>query len=71
MYSKSEKIKIMIDEKTDTVTEDPFKSLLSRYQIGLETTIKGSKFIFDGVDLLHYKCHKTDVNSDGSYINSP
>ena len=32
MYSKSEKIKIMINEKTDTVTEDPFKSLLSRYQ---------------------------------------
>ena len=71
MYSKSEKIKIMINEKTDTVTEDPFKSLLSRYQIGLETTIKGSKFTFDGVDLLHYQCHKTDVNSDGSYINSP
>ena len=36
----------MINGKADEVTEEIFQSLLSRYQIGLETSIKGSEFIF-------------------------
>ena len=33
--------------------------------------MKASKFIFDSVDLLYYKCHKIYLNRGGSYINSP
>ena len=33
--------------------------------------MKGSEFIFDSVDLLHYKCHKTSLNRGGLYIDSP
>ena len=33
--------------------------------------MKGSKFVFDYVHLLHYKCHKINPNSGGSYIDSP
>ena len=33
--------------------------------------MRGSDFIFDSVQLLHYKCHKIDFKSSGSYINSP
>ena len=46
------------------------ESLLSRYQIGLEESIKSSDFIFDCVNLLHYKSHKTNLNDGGSYIDS-
>ena len=28
-------------------------------------------FIFDYVDVLHYKCHKVKLNHGGSYIDSP
>ena len=34
-----------------------FASLFSRYQIGLETSLKGSDLIFDCTDLLYYKSH--------------
>ena len=32
--------------------------------------IKGSKFFFDYVHLLHYRCHKINPDCGGSYIDS-
>ena len=32
--------------------------------------MKGSEFVFDCVDLLHYKYHKINLNHDGSNIGS-
>ena len=40
IHSKNDNIKIMINDKADEVTEELFQSLLSRYQIGLERSIK-------------------------------
>ena len=50
------------------VIEQIFESLLSRYQLGLETSMKGSNFIFDSVELLYHKCHKVNFKLVGSYI---
>ena len=47
------------------------ESLFSRYQIGLETSIRGSDFIFDSVQLLYYKYHNINFKCGGSYIDSP
>ena len=33
--------------------------------------MRGSDFIFDSVQLLYCKCHKTNFKRGGSYINSP
>ena len=33
--------------------------------------MKSSAFIFDGVNLLYYKCHKINFKHGGSYIDSP
>ena len=30
----------------------------------------GSDFIFDGVNLLYYKCHEINFKRDNSYIDS-
>ena len=70
LYSKSDDIEIMINDKADEVIEELFKSLLSRYQIGLETSMKGSTFIIDCVHLLYYKRHKINFKRDGSYVDS-
>ena len=51
MHSKSDDIEIMINGK-DKVFEKRFKSLLHRYHIELETSMRGSDFIFDCVHLL-------------------
>ena len=67
---KSDNIEVMINDKADEVTEELFQSLLSRYQIGLETSVKGSEFAFDCIHLLYCKCHKIDPKRGGSYIDS-
>ena len=58
LHSKSDNTPIMINDKVDEVIEELFQSLLPRYQIGLETSMKDSDFIFDCVHLLYHKCHK-------------
>ena len=47
----------MTNNNLDVITEELFDSVLPRYQIGLNTQMRGSEFIFDCVNLLYYKCH--------------
>ena len=37
MHSESDNIELMMNDKADEIIEELFQSLLSRYQIGLET----------------------------------
>ena len=71
MHTKIDKIEIMIGHETDKIIEELFESLLQRYQEGLEEKLRGSTFIFDSVDLLHYQLNKISLNTAGSYIDSP
>ena len=70
IHSRSDSIEIMLNDKADEVIEEPFHSVLSRYQIELEMSMKGIDFTFDCVHLLHYKCHKINFKHGGSYIES-
>ena len=47
------------------------KISFTKNQEGLEESMKGSEFIPDSVDLLHYQLHKTSLKSVRSYIDSP
>ena len=71
MHSKSNNIEIMVNDKLEDVIKELFQSLLSRYQIGMKTSMRVSDFIFDCVHLLYYKCHEVSFNQGGSYIDSP
>ena len=71
MHSGSDNIELMINDKEDEVIEELFQSILSRYQIGLETSMEGSEFIFYFVNLLQCKCHRINFKCGGSYINHP
>ena len=72
MYTNSDNIDILNGYETDEIIEKLFKSLLERYQGGLEEKMReGSGFVFESVDLLYYKLHKTSLNRGGSYIDSP
>ena len=57
----------MIYDKADEVIKKRFESLLNRYQIELETSMRGSHFIFDRINLLHCKHHKINLKLEGSY----
>ena len=71
IHTKSNNIEIMIDSDTDEIIGDLFKFLLQRYQESLEGKMRGSEFVFDGVDVLHYNLKKISLNRGGSYIDSP
>ena len=65
MHLNNGNIAVMAYDKADEVIEEYFESCLYRCEVGLETSVRGSDFLFDDVYLLHYKCH------NGSYIDSP
>ena len=64
MHSKSDSIKVTTYDIPEQIIEESFESLLSRYQIGLET-----KMIC--FNLMHHKCHKIRFKHGASYIDSP
>ena len=70
MNSKSDNIETMVNDEADEVVKERFDSLKSRNQNNLES-MKDSKFDFDYVHLLYYKCRKISTNCGGSYIDSP
>ena len=70
MHSKSYHIEFLIYDNANEIIEELFESLLNRYQIGMETSMRGSNFIFDCFYLLYYKCHEINPNLCGSYIDS-
>ena len=70
LYSKSNNIEILSQDKGDESIEELFESLISRYQVGLRKSTKGSDFIFDYVSLLCYKCRKINRTCGEWYIVS-
>ena len=58
MYKKNNNIEIIMDNETDEIIEKHFESLLQKYQEGLEEKMEVSEFVFDSIDLLHYKLPK-------------
>ena len=72
MYTESNNVEVMMGNETDEIIEVLFESLLRRkYQEGLEEKMRGSEFVFDSIDLLHYNLHKISLNRGGSCIDSP
>ena len=58
VHSKSDNVRMMTYDKADEIIEELSESLLNRYEIGLETSMKDSDFIFFCVHLWYYKCHE-------------
>ena len=71
MYSTIDNIKITTYNDVNGNVNELFEALLSRYQDNLETSMKGSDFIFDSVQLMYYKCQKVNFKRGSLYIESP
>ena len=69
MHSRSNNIKFTSYIDANEVVDKLFQSLLSRYQGNLETSMRGSEFMFDSVQLMHYKCHKANFKCGDLYID--
>ena len=70
MHTRRNNIEIMMGNETNEITKELFESFLQKRQEGLEKKIRGGKFFFDSVNLLHYNLHKISLNRGGSYTDS-
>ena len=71
MHSKIDNIKFTSYNDAIEVVDELFDSFRLRHQGNLEKSVEGSKFIFDLVQMMYYKCHKINFRRVGSYIDSP
>ena len=67
MHAKSVNVEFMMGSETDEIIEKLVKSLKDRYHEGLEKSMKGSHFTFDGVNVLYYDLHKIRLSRGESY----
>ena len=68
MHTKSDNTEIRIDDDTNDVIKELFKSFLQKYQEGLQEKMRGSELELDGIHLLYYDFNKISLNRGGSYI---
>ena len=66
MHSTSDNIKFTSYNDANEVVDEFFEPLRSRYQGNLETSMRGSDFIFDSFQLMYYKCHKVNFRRGDS-----
>ena len=71
MYTRSICEEFMIGSETEELTEKLIMSLLQKYQDNLQNKMKGSDFIFNGVNYLFYDFNRITISKGGSYIESP
>ena len=62
MHGWSNNIKLTSYNDANKVGDELFELLRSRYQGNLGTSMRGSDFIFDSVQLMYYTCHKVKLN---------
>ena len=71
MYTRSIPEEIIIGCETEEVAENLIIQLLQKYQDNLQNKMKGSDFIFNGINYLYYDLNRITISKDGSYIESP
>ena len=71
MHTRSVNEEFTNGSDTDEIIKELFKSLLQRYQENLREKMRGSDFVFDGVNFLYYDFNKISISRGGSDIDSP
>ena len=71
MYTRSFCEEIMSGSETEEIMKKLIKSLLQKYQDNLQNKMKGSDFIFNGVNYLFHDLNRITISKGGSYIESP
>ena len=71
MFTRSTPEEFMIGSETEEVAENLTMSILQKYQDNLQNKMKGSDFIFNGINYLYYDLNRVTISKGGSYIESP
>ena len=71
MHTRSVCEEFMSGGETEEIVEKLSRSLLQVYQDNLNEKMRGSDFIFNGVNYLFYDFNRVSISKGGSYIESP
>ena len=70
MFTRSIPEEFMIGSETEEVVEKLIMSILQKYQDNLQNKMKGSDFIFNGINYLCYDLNRITISKGESYIES-
>ena len=71
IYNRSNATEFMNGSKTDEITDFLYGSLIQNYNDNLQEKMKGSDFVYSGINYLYYDLNKVSISKGGSYIESP
>ena len=71
MHTRSVCEEFMSGSETEEIVEKLSRSSLQVYQDNLNEKMRGSDFIFNGVNYLFYDFNRVSIGKGGSYIESP
>ena len=71
MHTRSNAAEFMNGRETEEIIESLYRSLLQNYNDNLQEKMKGSDFVFNGINDFYYDFNRVSISKGGSYIDSP
>ena len=70
-HSRNNNIKFTSYNDANKIVDELGDSLWSRIHGNLKTSMRGSDFIYNSLQLMYFKCHKVNFRRGGWNIDSP
>ena len=71
MHTRSTAAEFVSGNETEEIIESLYKSLLQNYNDNLQEKMRGSDFVFNGVNYFYYDFNRVSISKGRSYIESP
>ena len=71
MHTRSNSAEFMNGSETEEIIESLYRSLLQKYNDNLQEKMRGSDFVFNGINYFFYDFNRVSISKGGSYIESP
>ena len=71
MHTRNTAAEFMNGSETEEIIESLYKSLLENYNDNLQEKMRGSDFVFNGINYFYYDFNRVSISKGESYIESP
>ena len=71
MHTRSVAMEFTSGSETEEIIESLYRSLLQNYNDNLQEKMRGSDFVFNGINYFFYDFNRVIISKGGSYIESP
>ena len=71
MHTRSNPAEFTNGSVTEEIIESLYRSLLQNYNDNLQERMRGSDFVFNGINYFYYEFNRVSISKGGSYIESP